>query len=176
MRPDSYNRPSLNQGFSLLELLLYVSLSAIMLLVISVFLSTLLQARLKNQTIAEVEQQGDRAMTLILQTLRNADSITSPAVGNTAAALSFNVLTPIKNPTVFNIINGIINISEGAGGPVALTNNRVTASGLSFQNLSRASTPGIVRIQFTLTAVNNSGRQEYSFSKTFISSASLRWP
>jgi len=52
----------------------------------------------------------------------------------------------------------------------------VTVSGLTFQNLSRSATPGTVRIQFTLTHVNPAGRNEYSFAKTFIGSATLRQP
>ncbi len=165
-----------NRGFTLIELLLYVGIASIMLLVISTFLSTLLESRVKNQTIAEVEQQGVQVMQMITQTLRNADTINSPTAGVSAASLSVNTYTSINNPTVFDLSGGVIRIKEGTGAVVSLTNTRVTASALNFQNLSRTSTPGTMRISFTLAQVNPSGRNEYNFTKTFIGSATLRQP
>ena len=163
-------------GFTLIELLLYVSISAMMLLVISVFLSSLLQSRIKNQTIAEVEQQGFQVMQMITQTARNAEAITSPAQGASASSLTLDVIAAANDPTIFDAASGVIRITEGVGSAISLTNSRVTTSVLTFQNLSRASTPGTIRIQFTLTHVNPEGRNEYSFSKTFIGSATLRQP
>jgi prepilin-type N-terminal cleavage/methylation domain-containing protein len=177
------NKPTANcqrqptqPGFTLIELLLYVAISSIMLLAISSFLGTLLQSRVKNQTIAEVEQQGLAVTQLINQTARNAQAITAPTVGANAASATLNVITGASNPTIFDISAGVLRIKEGAGAAVPLTNSRVVASGLNFQNLSRAGTPGTIRVQFTLTHVNNSGRNEYSYAKTFITSATLYWP
>lgn len=164
------------KGFTLIELLLYVAATSIMLLAISIFISILLQSRVKNQTIAEVEQQGLRVMQLITQTGRNAEAITSPAIGASASSLTLDVIPAASDPTIFDLVSGIIRIKEGAGSAIALTNTRVTASALTFQNLSRASTPGTVRIQFTLTHSNPEGRNEYAFAKTFTGSATLRQP
>lgn len=166
----------MRKGFTLIELLLYISITSILLLSISVFLSLLLESRIKNQTIAEVDQQGIQVMQLISQTVRNAEAVTSPTVGTSASALTLDVVTAASDPTIFDLSSGAIRMTEGAGAATELTNSRVMASALTFQNLSRASTPGTVRIQFTLTYVNPSGRNEYNFTKTFISSATLRQP
>lgn len=163
-------------GFTLIELLLYVAISAVILLAVSFFLQTLLESRIKNQTIAEVEQQGLQAMQMITQTTRNAEAIILPAQGASASSLTLDVLTGASDPTVFDLSSGIIRIAEGADPPVALTNSRVTTSAITFQNLSHAGTPGIIRIQFTLMHINPEGRNEYNFSKTFIGSATLRQP
>lgn len=165
-------------GFTLIELLLYVSTSSIILLTTMLFLQTLLESRIKNQTVAEVEQQGLWAMQTITQAVRNADIINSPAQGASSASVSVNTYSAGSNPTVFDIAGGAIRIQEqeGVGAIVPLTNARVIASAVTFQNLSRANTPGIIRVQFTLTHVNPSGRNEYAFSKTFYGSASLRQP
>ena len=164
------------KGFTLIELLLYVGISSVMLLAISVFLSTLLQSRIKNQTIAEVGQQGLQVMQLITQTVRNADVLNSPLQGASASSLSLNTYTAGNNPTVFDLSGGAIRITEGATAAVILSNTRVTASALTFQNLSRANTPGTIRIQFTITHVNTEGRNEYQYTKTFVGSATLRQP
>ena len=155
-----------HSGFTLIELLLYISISSVLLLILSVFLSSLLHARIKNQTIAEVDQQGTQIMHLLAQTARNAEAITSPGQGATIGSLTLNTLSAVNDPTVFDLSAGAIRITEGVGSPVPLTNSRMIAS----------DTPGTVRIQFTLAHLNPAGRNEYSFTKTFISSATLRLP
>lgn len=162
------------KGFTLIELLLYVSIVGAMILSVSALLPLFMQSRVKNQTISEVEQQGIQVMQTITQIARNAEAITSPTVGVSASSATFDVVTASLDPTIFDVLGGVIRISEGAGLPISLTNTRVAVSNLSFQNLSRTSTPGTIRIQFTLTHINPEGRQEYNFSKTFYGTASLR--
>lgn len=163
-------------GFTLIELLLYVSIVSVFLLSLSAFLFMLLEARIKNQTIAEVDQQGLQVMHVITQATRNAEDITSPVAGASASAMTLDVVTAVADPTVIDLAGGVIQITEGAGSAVALTNSRVTVTDLTVQNLSRTATPGTVQIQFTLTHTNPTGRSEYAYTKTFIGSATLRQP
>src|SRR4030042_2610598 len=107
-------------GFTLVELLLYVSIIGAVILSMAGFLSLLMQSRVKNQTISEVEQQGVQVMQIITQTSRNAASLNSPTQGQTASSLSLDA-------TVFDLSSGTIRITEG-GSPISLTNSRVTAS------------------------------------------------
>ena len=164
------------RGFSLIELLLYVATLSIMLLSISVFLGTLLESRVKNQTIAEVEQQGLQAMQIITQTVRNAASIVGPATSTTSSTLTLATYAATTTPTVFNLAESVMQIIESTTPPVALTNNRILVSDLLFSNFSRTSTPGVVQIQFTIQHVTSTGKSEYTFSKTFYGSAALRFP
>lgn len=170
------NQKNEQQGFTLIELLLYTAVASTMLLAISVFLSAFLESRVKNQTIAEVDQQGLQVMQIIAQTARNAEAIASPAQGASALSLALDVISTANDPTIFDLASGAIRVKEGSASAISLTNSRVVASGLAFQNLSRAGTPGTVRVQFTLSHVNPEGRNEYSFEKAFIGSATLRQP
>lgn len=163
-----------NRGFTLIELLLYVSIVSAMILSIAAILPLFMQSRVKNQTISEVEQQGTAALQIITQTLRNAETITSPTIGTSASSATIDVVSAGVDPTVLDLSGGVLRITEGAGSAVALTNSRVTVSALTFYNPSRTSTPGNLRIQFTVTGVNPSGRNEYDYSKTFYGNASLR--
>lgn len=166
----------MQKGFTLIELLLYVAISAAILLATTLFLSLLLQSRIKNQTVSEVDSQGVHVMQHITQAVRNADDVTAPTLGNTGALLSLVTVSVATNPTIFDLASGAIQIKESSGAVVPLTNNRVVVSNVQFSNLSRVDTPGTVRVQFTITSVNNSGRNEYSYSKTFASTATLRQP
>lgn len=164
------------RAFTLVELLLYVSMAGVLILAVSVLMAAIMNARIKNRTVAEVEQQGARAIALITQTVRNADAINAPTIGTSAMTLSLNTYSGSLNPTFFDVSGGVLRVTEGAGSPVALTNSKVAVSNLSFQNLSYSGTPGLVRVQFTLGYVNNSGRNEYDYSRSFAASAALRQP
>ncbi len=162
------------KGNTLLELLLYISMYAIIMLSVTGLLVTLLQLRVKNHAISEVDQQGVQIMQTITQAIRNSDAINSPTPGTNTQTLSLDVASAPEDPTVFSISNNVMQITEGAGSAIPLSNNLVTVSGLTFENLARPDTLGIVRVQFTVSFINNEGRNEYSYTKTFIGTASLK--
>ncbi|HKX73531.1 MAG TPA: type II secretion system protein [Candidatus Saccharimonadales bacterium] len=163
-------------GFTLIELLLYVTIVGTLLTAVTIFFATTTEARVKNQSIVEVDQQGTLVMNHMLQTIRNADSITAPAAGATAASLTLAVPTAGLSPTIFDLNGTTLQVKEGVAAAVALTNNKVQVSGLTFKNLTRASTPGIIQVSFTMSRINAGGRNEYDYQKTFVSSAALRQP
>lgn len=162
-------------GFTLVELLLYMSITATIILSIAGFFPLLMQSRVKNQTIAEVEQQGMQVMQFVTRTIRNAEGITTPIIGNSGSGATIDVVTASLDPAVFDLTGGVIRVTEGSGSAIQLTNTRVTASGLTFHNVSRTDTPGILKIQFTLSHINPEGRQEYNYIKTFYGTASRRY-
>lgn len=165
----------IRKGFTLVEMVLYVSLCSIILLSLSTFLSFLLESRVRSQSISEVNQQGLQVMSLITQTIRNGRSIQTPAIGVTAPTLSITTANPLLNPTVFLLSSTTLSIQEAGKQAIPLTNSRVQVSALVFQNISSSSsTEKIIRISFTLDSRNPQGRNEYAFTKTFIGSATLR--
>lgn len=163
-----------NKGFTLIELLLYISLIGLVVLSTMVFLLVLSRQRIRSLVIAEVESQGVGAMQVITQTIRNAEVINLPAQGVNGTAVSVNVPTGVQSPTVFSSSGNILTMVEGANPVVNLTSNRVIVSGLSFHNLTKTGSFGTVRIQFTVSYNNPGSQSEYTYSKTFISNASLR--
>lgn len=162
------------KGYTLIELLLYISVVGLLLVGVSLFFALTADARIKNQSISEVNQQGQAAMDIITQTVRNADSISVPATAASGSQLTLVVPTSANSPTVFNLSGTVLQIKEGTAATIALTNSKVQVTSLSFKNLSRASTPGMVQISFTLSRVNNSGKNEYDYQKTFVTTASVR--
>lgn len=164
-------------GFTLIELLLYLTIATTLLGGVTAFLSMSLNSRIKTQSIAEVNQQGTAMLERFTTIVRGADSITSPAAGASASSLTLAMTTPAINPTIFDASASspaTMQIKESTGAAVPLTNNKVTVSNLTFKNLSKSSTPGVVQISFTLTRVNTSGRNEYTYQKTFTTSVALR--
>jgi len=162
------------RGFTLIELLLYIGLAGAILLAVSIFLSIILASQVKNRAINEVEQQGRQIILLLEQAISDAQAINSPATGVSAPSLSITSIEPLVNPVVFNLSGGKIRIIEGANSPVELNSNQVIASALSFVNLSRPATAGLVRFSFTLQYLNDNNRQELNYAKTFYGSLNLK--
>lgn len=165
-----------NRGFTLVETLLYMAILGTILTALFSFASVSYQARIKSQTVAEVEQQGNQIMDIILQSIRSASLINTPTAQNSGASLSINTYSGSTTPTVFDISGGNLRITEGVNTPINLTGGRVTISGLTFTNTSELNAPGSVRVQFNLKYNNNSTANEYDYNETFYGTASLRWP
>lgn len=163
------------RGETLIELLLYVTiLSAIMLATVT-FFGTVTVARVKNESIAEVNDQGAQAMDLMLQTIRNASSITTPVAAGSGASLTLVVPTSSLSPTILNLNGTVLQIKRGAATAVPITSDDVQITSITFKNLTRASTPGIVQVSFVMKRTNPASRNEYDYQKTFTGSAEVAW-
>lgn len=169
-----YSKSQSNNGFTMIEMLLYISIASSLLFVISLFTNTILEARTKNTAINEVDSTGAYIVSVLNQSLHNAASINSPSPGNNGVSLSINTLDASLNPTVFDVSSGVFRIKEGTNSEVALSNSNVSISSLDFKNLTVSGAPGSISYSFTVSASSASGRQEYNYSQTFYGGASLR--
>lgn len=163
-----------NKGFTLIEVLLYMVILGLIIASLSGFIFMTYQSKIKNQTIAETEQQGNQIMDIILQTVRNATAINSPAAQSSGASLSLNTTNGTTTPTIFDILGVNLRLTEGVGSAINLTGGRVAISNVVFTNATETGALGLIRVQFTLTYINNAGTNEYSYAKTFYGTASLR--
>jgi Tfp pilus assembly protein PilW len=161
-------------GFTLVEMLVYTAMFTVMISALTAFMSVLSQSRIRNQSVLEVNDQGTQVMRVITQNLRNAVYINSPATSTTGSTLSINTTLASTTPTTFTLTNGVIFLTQGANPSVALTNNKVIVSNLSFTNLSRASTYGNAKVFFTLVSNSASTKAKYNYSNVFYGGGSLR--
>jgi Tfp pilus assembly protein PilW len=162
------------EGFTLLELSLYLGLAGFIVLSLSVFIALALEARVKNQSIRLVNQEGFQTLALMTQTIRNATGVSAPFAGQTGQSLSLSVADPIMSPTEFSESSQNLYVQEGGGEAARLNSNQVVISGLTFTNLSQSATSSIVRIQFSLSRYNPQNKNELEYSRVFSGSASTR--
>src|SRR5690349_18275587 len=97
------NESTTQKGYTLIELLMYVSIVGTLLTGAALFMSTMTEARVKNQSMTEVNQQGTVIMERLAQIARNADSITAPVAGSTGASATLVVPTGSLSPTIINL-------------------------------------------------------------------------
>lgn len=91
------------KGYTLIELLLYVAIVGALLTSVTMFYGSAIEARVKGQSISEVEQQGALAIEYITQTIRNANAILAPDMGTTGSSLVLSVPTGSLSPTTFDL-------------------------------------------------------------------------
>jgi len=163
-----------SRGYTLIELLLYVALIGILLSAVTAFFGVTADARLKNQTISEVNEQGTYALDYIAQAVRNASVITLPAAASSGSQLTLTVPTSSLSPTVFSVANGVLQVKEGTGSAVALTNSNIQVTSFTVTNLTKSGTMGIAQIAITINRVNGGGRNEFDYQRTFTTSAGVR--
>jgi Tfp pilus assembly protein PilW len=163
------NSLTTQNGFSLVELILYVGLMSFILVTIGGLLTIVLQSANKNQAITEVNQQGLQVMQIMTQSIRNSKQINAPLTGNSGSSLSVNTTNISTTPTIFLLSSGVVQMTEGFNSAIPLTNSQVRVSNLSFKNLANS-----VRIQFTIQSVNPTNRNEFSYQETFYDTANLR--
>ncbi len=155
-------------------MILYIGISAVILSALGTMVSMSYKIRARQQVVSEVEQQGTAMVQIINQTIRNSSSVTVPVATATGSSLTLTFTDVTKNPTIFDLSGSTLQISEGGGGAVALSNSKVQISALSFSNLTRPSTPGTVKFNFTISYTNPNNYPQYNYSQTFYGSASLR--
>ncbi len=165
-----HHRHVLGRGFTLLELLLFISLASILIGALAGFLSMALQSRVKQETMVRVEQEALAVMEQLTHDLRSATAVASPGAGTSSATLS---LTGSPS-TEWESTLGQLRRTSGTASPVPLTSSGLQLTNLQFSNVSLPQTKGVIRVQFTLSRLNPSGRNEYDYTQTFYGSATLR--
>lgn len=108
--------------------------------------------------------------------IRNASAINSVSAGSLCLASSI----PARNPTRIYLSSGVIRIAWGGGtancttmtNDVTLTNNKITASALTFTDRSSGVLSENIEFGFTLSV--NEVRQEWQKTSSFTGTAEIR--
>lgn len=116
-------------GFSLLELLIYVSILSIIVVVISNTFISLSKGNGQSKAKSEVNSSIRFANELIKQDLKNASLVSVPVSGGTS-----NTLTLTRNGEiiVYDTLDGVLRRQEATNPPVNVTNPNVIVTALTF--------------------------------------------
>jgi type II secretory pathway pseudopilin PulG len=165
-----------NQGFTLVEFIIYIAILAPILVLITGFLLLIVLGNIKETAYREVQQNARFALTKITQEIKKANSINSPSPGPppTNSANSLSLTMADGSLTIFDFFDGKLRITKGSS-PISydLTSDQVIVSNLKFTNLSYPDTPGTIRVEMTIDHLNPGNRREYQASINLTSSVSL---
>ncbi|OIP80809.1 hypothetical protein AUK45_02985 [Candidatus Peregrinibacteria bacterium CG2_30_44_17] len=162
------------KGFTLVELILYLAILAILLPITAFLLLNLQEGAVKARAIRTVSQNGRFAFAQMQLAVRNADTITSPSVGATSSSLVLVTDDPATNPTSFFVSGTRLMIQEGSSASAVLTELGVQITDLQFQNVSPTGTSGTLRMQFSVSPTSASGNPAYTAGQQFWGTSAIR--
>ncbi len=163
------------QGFTLMELLVYISLVAGVLLVATTFAWSIIESRTKSFVVQEVQQNERFIIEKITQAVRGAADVTVPAVGVTDTGLTLASNDIAKDPVVFSLDTGTLSMSEAGGASVVLHSDSINVTDLQFTNLTTPNgKTSNVRVSITLEHINPDNRTEWEFTDTVTTTIELR--
>lgn len=154
------NLKSNSAGFTLIELILYVSLVSIFLTGAILFSWDVIYGREKAVKQQIVQQSGRAAMARIGYEITRAVDIVSVSTNQI-------VLSNGATNTTIGLVSGRIQITTGGAGPFNLTSNQATVSALTFTN--RTSTDNNthnINVSMTLTQSSAGGKIEFAATTT----------
>lgn len=170
------NKIKLKQGFTLIELILYIALVSIFISGAILFSWDIIYGRVKSDVGQEVNQNLRLAAKRISYEIRNASAINSVVASDLCLASS----TAARNPTRIYVSSGRLHIAWGGGtanctsmtSDLPLTSNLVTVSGLTFTD--RSSGTNSYNIEYSFTVSSTATRKEWQKSQSYSSSAEMR--
>lgn len=170
-----------NQGFTFIEVILYMAIVSIMLVTLIPFAWNMMTGGTKSSVQQEFYTAARIASERIKYEIRNATGLNTAIssfdvnLATTAnSKLSLAQSAP-SNPTEFSIQSGNLMLTQGSNPAVALNPKNTRITNLTFSNYSSTDNK-TKNVSFVLTvdAAYLSQRQEYTGSITLRSSAEIR--
>lgn len=150
----------ISKGFTLLEVLIYVAIFAIVLGFLSSILIITTRVEMRESAAAEVTQQSSYIIQTIQRLVRESSQIESAGASN----LVLRMASSSKDKTTISLSGGKVYIQEGSGGSNPLTSDKVTVNSLNFQKFSNP--PGKDVVEITVTMTFNSSNPQFAISKS----------
>jgi len=171
-------------GFTLLEILLYIGISAIMAMVCFSFFFRIIGNKTKQERIAEVEETGQFVLKKMTYYLRRANTVGAATVYNVSPGTL--VLNYSVNPQVIfdtyqkqivlagsPIMITKMRMQVGAGPAVDITGDKLQVTNFLLKDFSNAEAT-TVEINLSLASVNPTGISTYAAQNSWTTSVTLR--
>ncbi len=162
-------------GFSLIELLIYISIFSV---ISAIFIGVLSHATLgwtRSKVESEVQQNLRFAMEDIARTAQQATSISSPSVGSSATSLT----AVVGGQNVQYSLSGTTLQKQVAANPIQnITTDKVKVTYLNFKTLQNTSLSNTsvqaTSTQFAITVEYNSDNSQFLYTEHATSTATLK--
>ncbi|MGB0757368.1 MAG: PilW family protein [Patescibacteria group bacterium] len=161
---------SKNQGFTLIEVIIYVAIAGIIASTLIQYSVTISQSRNKQFVMREVEHNTRAVIGFLEQYIRESDSIaTSTSVfGSDPATLVLNRAAVAEQPTTITLTedNGVVTILQGSGTTTAIMSDTVSVPDFRMEYVTAGDREG-VRIFMTVAGARASDVYfEYTLTTT----------
>ena len=140
------NTNKLVWGFTIVELLIYMSLMGIFLLVLLDIFTMTLNSKLASESTSTLNQDSRYILAKLSYDINNADSVTIPVLGSTGSSLQL-----IKDGLTYTYASSSGNFTVNEGGVIMSMNGIDTSlDNLSFINIGNVGGEPTIQINYTL--------------------------
>jgi len=177
---NSEQRTMKKRGFTLMEMLVYIGVLAIIVTAISSFFLWAIRSNTKTKVMRETLDNARRAMEIITYEIKEAKSIYTPTTTSTQLSLETIHYLPQGEKTTYidfylcGTASTTLCLKKEFQNPIALTSERVEVKNLSFTQIATISTIPAVQVNLTIDYKNPTELSEYRASINLSSTASLR--
>jgi len=158
------------EGFTLVEILVYISTLSIIILALSFFIVWSIQTTNKSKAMREALYNTRMSIEIMTHEIREAKSLSS---SSTATHL-YLVNTTTTEFYLCETASTTLCQKKGSGDPVLLTSDKVEVKNLKFQKIENTTTTPSIQISLTIDYKNPSNLPEYQASASVTSTVSLR--
>ncbi len=146
----------MKNGFTLIGIIIYIAIFFLFFVALVQFSQNIVLTAEKARVIHEVEQNARFALERITREIQSADDVNVGAstFESHPGVLSLADDTLANDPTVFDVSDGRLRITEGAGSPILLTSSKVTVTNLVFTDLSITDRTKNIHISLTVEHAN----------------------
>ena len=171
-----FNQPQ--RSFTLMEILIYVAVLAIIVLAVSAFLTWSIKSNAKAEAMREVSDNARRVMEIMSYEIKEAKSVYAPTSTSTQLSLETSHYLPSGETLTYidfylcGTASTTLCLKKESQDPIALTSDRVEVNNLEFIQI--ATTTPSIQINLGINFKNPRDRPEYQSSINLTLTASLR--
>jgi Tfp pilus assembly protein FimT len=144
-------------GFTLIEMLIYISIAAGILVASVNSISSLMKSFNSARVTSKINNSAEAGMERMTREIRTAYSINPASVFDSSPGrLKLNTYDSSGATTTidFYLDNGVLKVIEGTGTGNPLTLNGVSVSNLIFYQIANATTSKAIKVEATINGKN----------------------
>lgn len=176
------------QGFTFLEVILYLGIATFVLLAILQIGQNFIVSNVKAERQAAIMQNGRLAFHQLTFEIRGADNVLTgsstfnvhPGVltldypGSGTDVIFDTYLKSVALPTGSNVTIRKLRVKDGGSSYQDVTNDEVDVTNFVVRNLTQASEPKNIEVELTLQTVNTTNNPNYDFILPLETAVTLR--
>lgn len=171
----------MKRGFTLIEILVYIGVLAIVILAVSSFFIWVNHSNAKTKALREVVNNGRRVMEIITYEIKEARDIYSPTTVSDSNSGQLSLITLKDIPEEedltyldFYLCGVSVCLKKESQDPLVLTSENVQIEKLIFKEIATSQDTPSIQIELEIKYKTPSERPEYQASANFTTTASLR--
>jgi prepilin-type N-terminal cleavage/methylation domain-containing protein len=149
--------PVCGEGFTLIEMIIYIAIAAVVLALAVNSLGALLKSFNDAKITSKINNSAEAAMERIARETRNAYAVNLSSVfGSSPGRLKLDTYDVSGATTTvdFYLDNGKLTVAEGSGSGNPLTLDGISVSNLVFRQIAASTTSKAVKIEMTVQGKN----------------------